>query len=193
MDRIAAAPIALLALMALAAQYAVLPADWPAAARLWRMAGYFTVLTNVLVALVFAARALGARIGPRRDLALLSAILMVGAVYHLVLARLWSPVGLAWWADQGLHTAVPLAAAAWWLGWADKRLGWQAVPLALAWPTAYLTLALLRGAFSGWYPYPFIDATVLYPTTILRNVLVLILAFLGLAAALAGLGRRLSR
>lgn len=64
-------------------------------AALWLLAGYFTILTNLGVAVVMAGAATRFPLGLRLAGALTLAIVMVGIVYHLVLARLWAPVGLA--------------------------------------------------------------------------------------------------
>ena len=75
------------------------------------MAGYFTILTNALVAAHMLLVALHWRISAARAAGLLLSIVMVGLVYHTLLARLWQPDGLLAWADLGLHTGVPLAYA----------------------------------------------------------------------------------
>ena len=151
---------------------------------LWRLAGYFTVLTNLGVALMMVGAATRAPPGPRLAGALTLAIVMVGVVYHLVLAQLWQPQGLAFWADQGLHTAVPVLVGVWWMGFAPKSpldiwhpLRWVGVPLL------YCIYALLRGQMTGTYPYPFIDMGLLGPGRTAVNVVVLALGFV-----LAGYG-----
>lgn len=160
---------------------------------LWRMAGYFTILTNLGVAAVMAAAAVGRPIGPRRSGAMTVAIVIVGIVYHLILARLWAPVGLAWWADQGLHTAVPVATALWWLAFAPKSVSLRDLPFWLIWPATYAVYALIRGAMTGFWPYPFLDASALGWSLVALNVALLVAVFAGLGLALIALARRLSR
>ncbi|MFN3936171.1 MAG: Pr6Pr family membrane protein [Gemmobacter sp.] len=162
--RYLAAAAALVAAVSLTMQAIVtlhVPGMAGVGAAAWAMAGYFTILTNVGVALVLGASVLR-RTAPRAPvaLALTVAILMVGLIYHLLLARLWSPACLAWWADQGLHTVVPLLTLAWWLRGAE-RAGWADLPAVLVWPLVYGAYALTRGASTGWFPYPFIDAGAL--------------------------------
>ena len=155
---------------------------------LWRLAGYFTVLTNLGVALMMVGAATRAPPGPRLAGALTLAIVMVGVVYHLVLAQLWQPQGLAFWADQGLHTAVPVLTLLWWAVFAPKA-GRQALPYWLIWPALYTGYALIRGAMTGFWPYPFLDADALGWGRITLNVMGLVAAF-----ALGGLAMiRLSR
>jgi hypothetical protein len=162
----------------------------PAAETLWRMAGYFTILTNLAVAGLMLGLAAGLRCGAGLGAALTLAIVMVGIVYHLVLARLWQPTGLAWWADQGLHSAVPILMLGWWLAFAPKRLAWGDLPVLLAWPAAYAAYALLRGSLTGFWPYPFLDADALGWPEVMWNAAALVAAFAALGAALIGFARR---
>lgn len=193
MNRIAASLVAALGLAALALQLAVLPGDQGLGMRIWLLSGYFTVLTNLAVTLAALAVAAGLRTGPRTGLALTTAILMVAAVYHSVLAALWDPQGWAWWADQGLHTAVPLAWAAWWLAFSPKAREWSDLPAVLAWPLAYCALTLIRGTQTNCWPYPFLDANQLSPGQMTANITGLALAFAALGAGLIALGRTVSR
>lgn len=190
--RICAVLLAALALAALRLQFDVLRPGQPAAARLWLMAGYFTVLTNALVAAHLLAVAMGWRIGGSRAAGVALSIAMVGAVYHLLLAGLHAPQGLAWWADQGLHTAVPVLTVAWWAAFAPKDIGAGDVPRWLSWPVLYCAYAVTRGMTTGFWPYPFLDADTLgWPRTML-NIAGMLLAFAAGAAALVMLARRLA-
>lgn len=191
MHRVFAFVIAMTALTALITQYVVsaelMGSPGPTTV-IWRMAGYFTVLTNTLVVLTFARMAItDQRNGPVWIGGLALWICAVGAVYHTVLAGLWKPEGLAWWADQGLHTVVPLLVLIWWLGFAAKTgLRFYNAFMWLAWPVVYCVYALVRGAASGFYPYPFIDVATFGTGQVAMNIAMLILAFgvggLGLVA-----------
>jgi hypothetical protein len=187
-----AAAVALTAIAALALQYRVAlgaPTRPAGVAVWWWLAGYFTILTNLGVALMMAATALGHRLSPRTLGGTVVSIVMVGLVYHAILARLWAPQGLAWWADQGLHSAVPLLALGWWLGFGDKRVSLRDLPFWLIWPAAYLAYALIRGALTGFWPYPFLDADQLGWPLVAANVVSMVLAFAALGLGLIGLSR----
>lgn len=152
--------------------------------------GYFTVLTNFLVALV-AIRAARAQDGgldhPWRGAAVTS-IVVVGLAYHLLLRKIWDPQGLQLFADMVLHYVVPLAALAWWLAHPPRRPLAARLPLRwLAWPLGYSAYALLRGAITGLYPYYFIDAGVLGLPRVLLNMAGLSLVFLLIAYVTWGL------
>ena len=151
--------------------------------------GYFTVLTNLFVALVLTLPLLvpttaGARFADRPGVrgCAVASILVVGIGYHLLLRHVWSPQGLQWIADMLLHYVMPILFFLHWL----LVLPGQRLPAAspLVWclyPVGYLVYALLRGALLHSYPYPFIDVTAIgYGATLLNS--------LGLLACFAVLG-----
>lgn len=148
--------------------------------------GYFTVLTNLLVAVSLSLSAAlptsaAGRWFRRTEVASAVAvsITLVGLAYHLLLRHVWDPQGLQKVADVTLHYAVPLLCVLhWWRVVPPRRMAWLA-PLAwAAWPLAYLAYALLRGHWLQSYPYPFIDVGALgYPRTLL-NALGLLVVFL---------------
>lgn len=161
LGRSAAAAIALVAWVGLAIQLqASVGESGSIGAAVWAMLRYFTILSNLLLALLFSAIARGsARAATPRLLGGMTlTILLVGAVYYLLLrghAELNAGVALV---GVLLHEVTPSATALFWLAFAPKgRLGrtdplrWMALPLA------YLAYALVRGAVDGAYPYPFID------------------------------------
>lgn len=157
---------------------------------LWNYLAYFTVLTNLLVAVV-ATRGLQSTDGgldaPWRGGAV-TAIVLVGLGYHLLLRNVWSPQGAQWLADVLLHYAVPLASLAWWLVLPPRGRIDAAAPLRwLAWPVAYAAYALARGTITGFYPYPFIDVTALGLPRVLLNTAGLMLAFVFAAHLLRAL------
>lgn len=133
---------------------------------------YFTILTNLAALLVYYGALAGLRrlAAPGLRSMIAAYIFVVMAVYHLILAPLWSPQG--WWllADHALHTAAPLLYLAWWLSGPHPRLlRYQRLWLMLLAPLAYGGYALIRGAVSGRYPYPFLDAGALgYPAVALN-------------------------
>ena len=154
--------------------------------------GYFTVLTNLLVALV-ALRAARAPDGgldhPWRGAAVTS-IVAVGLAYHLLLRKVWDPQGWQLVADLTLHYAVPLAGLAWWLVLPPRHRLAARKPLTwLIWPLGYCIYALLRGAMIGSYPYYFIDAGAIGLPRALLNSAGLGLVFAVVAYAVWGLAR----
>ena len=134
----------------------------PLVDRLWRLVSYFTIQSNILVAVgtVLLARA------PTRDgaafravrLAGVVGITVTGVVHFFLLRPLLDLEGADYVADKLLHMVVPALAI---IGWAlfgpRPRVDRSAQAWSVAWPLAYLGYVLVVGAISGWYPYPFLD------------------------------------
>jgi hypothetical protein len=158
---------------------------------------YFTVLTNLLAAIVATTGVTGgqgffASRGTRAATAVY--IFVVGLIYTLLLRTLWAPSGLHKVADAILHDLLPLAYTVWWLGFAPKGgLRWLQPVRWLAYPLAYFAFAVVLGSLTGRYLYPFVDLGALGAAAVLRNAVLLgaLFALLGLAAV--GLDRVLSR
>lgn len=188
--RLSALALAIIGLAALRAQFDA-HGDGATVDILWRMAGFFTLLTNALLVVHLLAIANGWAIPARRAGGLLLSILMVGAIYHLLLAHLWNPQGVAWWTQQGLHSAMPLGYLVWWLAFAPKDLHRRDIALWLLWPLAYCVYALTRGALTGFWPYPFLDADSHGWLRVAANCAILTAAFLLLAAGILAVAHRL--
>ncbi len=127
--RSAAALVALAAAISLVAQWLVsagLMSGQGQSAVIWRMLGYFTVLGNAATMGLMAQAAITGRMGARPAAAITVVMAVVGLGYHALLADIWAPQGLAWWADQGLHTAVPVMMVLWWLEFAPRADWWDA-------------------------------------------------------------------
>lgn len=162
-----------------------------------RFFSYFTILTNLLVALsmtvptILPASGVGrffARSGTRAAIAV--SIAIVGIIYALLLAHVWNPAGWQKVADIALHRLTPPLYVLWWLVCAEKTgVGPRSAVGWLAYPLAYCGWTLLHGALTGFYPYWFIDAGTLgWPRTLLNGVMVLA-AFLA-AGLLVGVAAR---
>ena len=142
--------------------------------------GYFTILTNIFVALVCTAGSLSRRATP--DCSFLyrlpavgcstAAIVGVAIGYHALLREVWMPQRAEWVANLVLHYIVPTGALLHWLVYscADRPAWWA--PLSWCWyPLAYFAYVMTRGEFLFSYPYPFIDALALgYIQTILNAI-----------------------
>lgn len=156
----------------------------------WGLARYFTILTNILVGGTFALIALGKGMSWRWLLCLCAAIAGVGLVYHTLLSHLLSQQGWEIVADQGVHTVVPILCVLWFVLFAPVRaLRWRDAFWVVIWPTAYCVYALLRGAATNAYPYPFVDRTQLDDVTLAINIVGLTGFFLVLGFALLTLVR----
>jgi hypothetical protein len=160
---------------------------------------YFTVLTNLVVALVTTASATTSVMPGELDsfltrpgtmTAVAVYIFVVGLVYSLFLRSVWDPTGLNKVADVALHDAVPVLYVVYWLIFVPKKnLNWTQPFYWLIYPLAYFLYALARGEITGKYPYWFADPTVLgYPRTFANSALLLI-GFLVLGEVAVSVGR----
>ena len=194
--RIGAALVGLVAAVSLIAQGIVsarLMMDAGLFAVVWRMLAYFTVLSNLATLILMARAALTGQITAKVAAVITVVMVLVGLGYHTLLAGLWAHSGLAWWADQGLHTAAPILVVLWWMALAPKAgLTGRDALRWLVWPTGYAAYALARGRVTGFYPYPFIDLSALTATRVAINLGALSLAFVAVAGLLIRIARQLS-
>lgn len=157
-------------------------------ARVVRFLSYFTVESNILVAVVCALLARDpSRDSARSRVAHLDSVLCItvtGLVYVSVLRGTVELEGLALVTDFVFHTLVPIMALVGWVLFGPHgRWSLPVLRSALIFPVAYLVWTLARGAVVGEYPYPFIDVTALgYPRALLNAV-----AVTALFAVLSGL------
>ena len=200
-SRTCAALVGLLALSALALQYILLVqltrdtigVGWGTL----RFITYFTILSNIAVALVAFTAATGrpgffAQASVRGAVALYIGV--TGSVYFFILRHLWQPQGAQWWADTGLHYAVPLVYGAWWLACTSHgTLRWRDVAGWLLFPLGYVVWVFLRGAWVGEYPYPFIDVGQLGWARVGVNALGVMGVFVVRGLVVVGLDRLLDR
>jgi hypothetical protein len=171
------------------------------AASLPKFASYFTILTNALLVTghavwLFAPSSKAGRFFARPSVqgGLLLYIGIVGVVYGAILASLWSPAGIHWWADSILHRITPLLQLGFWIIFVPKiRLPWHLALTWLVYPAAYLGWALAYGSRGGGYPYPFIDLGELGPARTLVNCGWMTLAFLAGGLLLIGVSRFLAK
>ena len=178
------------------------------AAALLAYFGYFTILTNIFVALMATA---GTRVGrapagrilapfyrPHAAGCATTSILVVGLVYHLLLRANWRPWSAHWVADSLLHYVVPTLSVLHWLAYRPPP-GTRAPPSTwapLAWcayPLAYLLYVLLRGPLAGGYPYFFLDVTAIGYARMLLNATGIAVLFTLLGFAVLGLARLVRR
>ena len=191
--RSAAALIAAIAWAALALRTRITILEFTAAGDsvgdgLFHLAGYFTVWTTTLVALAMTAVAVGVWPGGRKAsdsvlAALALYVTVVAIVNHTLLRGLIDFTPIEEIADALLHYVTPALVVCWWIAFAPKAgLRYRDAFIWLTYPLAYCAAALVRGAYSGWYPYPFLDVRVLGQQGVAFNA-----AGLGAVIAVTGL------
>jgi hypothetical protein len=160
---------------------------------------FFTILTNLFVAIVLLASAINLIRGKHQtetdDILRGSAtvsIAIVGIVFGLLLSNMDS--GMIPWTNFVAHYLMPIVMVLDWLFQPPRTtLVPRHVWYWIIYPVAYLIYSLIRGAFTNWYPYWFIDpakspggwtGVILYSAAIT-------LAFLLISFALLWLGNKL--
>lgn len=130
--------------------------------RLARFVAYFTIQSNVLVALATVVLTRD----PDRDgpgfralrLAGTVGITVTGLVHFFLLRPLLDLDGADWVADKMLHMVVPVLAVIGWFAFGPRpRIDARAIAVAFAWPLAWLAVTLAVAGATRWVPYPFLD------------------------------------
>lgn len=151
-----------------------------------RYFSYFTITTNLLVAvcctiLLLSPNSTWARFFSRYTTltAITVYIVIVGIIYNLILRFIWAPKGLQRVVDELLHTVIPLLFLIFWIAFVTKQsLKWKAIVSWLIYPLVYIVFALVRGSFSGHYPYPFFHIGQLGLQQVLVNSVGIAAAFI---------------
>lgn len=129
---------------------------------------YFTILSNLIagVALVLGAFLVASRpVLPRWYELVRGGTVVCMAVVGLVFAALLRDVDLGRllpWVNAVHHYVMPVAVVAEWVLRPPRvRLGMGELLACLVFPLLYVTYVLVRGAVTGWYPYPFLNPVAL--------------------------------
>lgn len=194
--RLVAGGAALVGWAGLVLQYGLFVGKVGIALASWRYIGFFTILSNIGVALIATAIALGGKgwlTGARARLTGLTAILTVGLVYSVLLRALWDPSGLDKLADAILHDVTPILFAALWALMPHGQLKWADLKWALMPPALYLGYALTRGSADGWYPYFFLDPNNQSLGELLAWLAGVIMTFAAIAGCVVAVDMRLGR
>ena len=158
---------------------------------------FFTTIGNILVALAMTLPWLAPRsrlakwlLRPSVRTVIVAYIIVVGLVYHLMLRNLYNPQGWRLACVVILHYVIPPLFIIDWLAFVQKRdLSWKILFGALALPVLYVAWTLVHGAFTGFYPYPFINVARFGYAQVLMTIGAMIAAFVGLVLGLVGVGR----
>jgi hypothetical protein len=169
------------------------------AGALWYLLTFFTILTNLMVVLIYLSEISMARWldwwrSPVTRAMMAATMTVVTVFYHVMLAGLWQPTGLQLVADVVLHYVAPWFFIVWWLVFQPHgQLSWRHIPVMATFPLVYLAWAMFRGAIVGEYPYPILEANTLGYGQVAINCLIMIGLFLVLFAVAVGLDRLLGR
>ena len=157
------------------------------AVRMIQTASFFTIQSNILV-LISAVTLV---VDPHRDghlwrvlrLDALLGIVITGLVFDLILIHYVHPSGWQLVATIGFHYIAPWVTLLGWVLYGPRaRIDRSTMALALLWPGAWIGYTFVHGAFTHWYPYPFLDVGQIGFWTAMRNTaFVVVLAVVLLA------------
>jgi hypothetical protein len=158
---------------------------------------YFTILTNILASVAFTLPWLAPQSRPGKFFfrptvrtAIAAYIIIVMTIVYFVLRHLTDLQGWNFVADLLLHYIMPLLFVIDWLLLVPKQtLKFKDTIVWLAFPIIYLVWTFIHGAFSGFYPYPFLNGAELGNARVLLNEAGLLVIFLVLGFALVTGGR----
>lgn len=163
-----------------------------------RFFSFFTILTNILVAVYFTFQSNKLKPNsfwnrPGTLTAITVYILVVGLVYQIVLRPIWDPQGLARLTDELLHSVNPLLVLYfWWRYEKFRELKWSQLPKWLIYPFLYFIWAMTHGLITGFYPYPFVNLPEIGLAQLSINFIVLVSVFLGFSVLLMWLGEKVN-
>jgi len=158
---------------------------------------YFTVLTNLLIALSLSLTIVIPASGVGRFFAKVSVqssltayIIIVSVIYNFAIRSSWSQPAYEFVYNNILHVVTPLLFVLRWLIFVPKgTLKWSNSISWLVFPLFYLLYSLIRGKIINWYPYFFIDLRDISYLEAGRNILFVLLAFLIVGSLLVFLNR----
>lgn len=161
-----------------------------------RFFSFFTILTNILVALFFTLQVFKILklLNDRREAQGLSPITVyitvVGLVYQILLRHTWSPTGIQMIVDETLHSVIPVLTIIYWYLYESKsKLHYNQIPRWMLFPLTYLIYILVRGNYSGFYPYPFVNVTNLGLQNVLINATFLLVGFTAISFCFVWVGK----
>jgi hypothetical protein len=152
---------------------------------------YFTILSNVFAAVLFAVSLVRPVPDGVRGAAV-TFLLLTGVVSNTLL--LGADVQTPAYANVVLHMVVPvLVLVDWLIAPPRTRLTMKHLVTWMVIPVVYLVYSLIRGALVDWYPYPFLDPREQgYGMVAVMSVVVAV-AFGACAALVIWSGNRLQR
>ena len=173
----------------------------PVPGTLLRFFAFFTIDTNIIAALCFTFIFLGPKYRLGRFFSKASTvtaitvyITIVGIVYNVILRSLWEPQGMQRIVDELLHSVIPALLIIFWLVFVPiEQLKWKNALPWLIYPILYMTYAIIHGAITKFYPYPFVDVNDLGYSQALLNAGGILLVIFLLSLALIGTGKLMKK
>ncbi|MGX7666678.1 Pr6Pr family membrane protein [Flavobacterium pedocola] len=150
-----------------------------------RFFSFFTILTNSIVAVYFSyltynylknKKAIHSSLGTLTAITVY--ITIVGLVYQIILRHTWNPTGTQKIVDELLHSVNPILVIVYWfLNQKNSTLKYQQIPSWLLFPLVYLIYVLIRGYYSNFFPYPFLNLTNIGLIKVVVNIIIMTTLF----------------
>lgn len=149
-----------------------------------RFFSYFTILSNVLVAvcatvLLFNKSNVNSFFASQStQTAIAVYIFVVGLIYNVILRSIWDPQGIQKLIDELLHVVNPFLFILYWAIFSTQnKLKSNVIRGWLLYPFFYVIFVLIRGNFSGFYPYPFFHVKEIGLNKVLINCFAVFIIF----------------
>lgn len=126
---------------------------------------YFTILSNGISAILLLFLGIGV-LGHTTSSRMLEYVrgaavtymVVTGIVYALLLQNIPDNLGVTLsWSNDVLHRFGPLYMLLDWLLIGSTAISWRRSFWWLLFPLIWLPYTMIRGAITGWYPYPFLN------------------------------------
>lgn len=162
---------------------------------------FFTIQCNMLVAITATCAAFLSDTAVGKFFCSLSVqtaialyIFIVALVYNTVLRGLVAHTGWSLFVDTMLHVVIPILYLLYWgLMRTKGNLEYRNGAYWLLFPFLYLVYSMIRGAATGWYPYPFLNAATNGYGRVSINIAVMIVVFLIAGLILIAITRSLRK
>lgn len=159
---------------------------------------YFTIVSNIVVAvtmtMLWRDPARNTRIMRVLRLDAIMMITVTGIVYFIMLRPLAKNEGLQVYTDLLLHQIVPALTVLVFIAVGPRRLfGLRDIPAAFIIPLGWAGYCIVRGAFIGAYPYPFINVAKHGYITVGINLVAIVIFGVIIGLIALGIDRLLSR
>jgi hypothetical protein len=164
-------------------------------ATLWIIFAYFTITTNLLVAVVFTFVAMN-RTALRSNWVIagtMLSIVLVGVIVALLLRGALELSGGSALVDKLVHVATPVLVPSFWIFFVRKGgLTWRDPLLWAIYPLLYLAYGITRGLLTGSYAYPFLNVVSLGWQRTASNAFLIAVGFMISGYAVVGIDRQLA-
>ena len=165
----------------------------------WDMFAYYTIVSNAVCVIYFLAAIIfgrgRSRFLPRINGAVVMCIMLTMLVYHFMLSGAgFSMAGTSATANTLLHYISPSMAMIDWIVFSEK--GRFRVYDPILWtiiPIAYLAVIMIWGDYVAWYPYYFLDISVMGVKNVILYVAALMCAYVLGGYLLCGLDKLTGR